>query len=192
MIDPKNFTDYNRTRGELEEVLLFSIAVAGKTAESTARYLEDFLSLNRKEFETPFETLGRLKRLGRLSEAIKNSSLGKHTILSKSFSELVDRRLNLRTCKLSDLLEIHGIGPKTARMFLLHTRKNQNYAVLDVHILAYLRDQGVDAPKQTPTSKKRYETLEAKFLTLAKESGHTVADFDLQIWNQRSRKLTNN
>lgn len=39
MIDPNNFTNYGRTDHELEEMWLFSVAVAGKTAKTQARLL---------------------------------------------------------------------------------------------------------------------------------------------------------
>jgi thermostable 8-oxoguanine DNA glycosylase len=59
--------------------------------------------------------------------------------------------------------------------------------VLDVHILKYLRSQGFEAPKQTPSGKK-YLELEKNFLELAKKNNMTPADFDLMLWTKYSTK----
>jgi len=45
MINPTTITNYNRTQSELEEFLMFSIMVAGKSAKQTAQKLNQFLRM---------------------------------------------------------------------------------------------------------------------------------------------------
>jgi hypothetical protein len=87
--------------------------------------------------------------------------------------------LNLRTCTVADLEAVHGIGPKTARMFLLHSRPAQRVAVLDTHILAWLAQCGVaDVPRSTPPAGKHYERLELAFLDLCDKAGADPASLE--------------
>ena len=101
--------------------------------------------------------------------------------------------LDLRTCSLDDLLNVYGVGNKTARFFLLHTRQGCDYAVLDTHILAWLRDNGVeDAPKNTPTNSKKYQELEKKFRYLSRLRYPYLSDaqIDLLIWSDQSNRIS--
>lgn len=93
--------------------------------------------------------------------------------------------LNLKSCSVDDLENIYGIGPKTARCFLIHSRPNMRFAGLDTHILKYLRGLGYEVPKTTPTGKK-YKEIEQIFLNLVDKSGKSVAEFDLEIWRKYS------
>jgi thermostable 8-oxoguanine DNA glycosylase len=93
---------------------------------------------------------------------------------------------------LDDLLAIHGVGNKTARFFLLHTRGG-DYAVLDTHILAWLRENGVeDAPKNTPTNTQKYKELEKKFRYLSRVKFPYLSDaqIDLLIWSDQSGRIS--
>jgi len=99
--------------------------------------------------------------------------------------------LDLATCTLEELMSVHGVGQKTARFFLLHTRPDCQCAVLDTHILKWLRDNQVDAPQNTPTSVKQYLALEKQFLFLARENFPfmSIADIDLTLWMKYSGRL---
>jgi thermostable 8-oxoguanine DNA glycosylase len=102
----------------------------------------------------------------------------------------VNSGIDLKTCTVDDLESIPGIGPKTARCFLIHSRPNQQLGALDTHILRYMREQGYDVPKSTPSSKK-YKEVEKKWLKLAneisKKTGKTLAEVDLDIWRKYAR-----
>ena len=95
--------------------------------------------------------------------------------------------MDLKTCTVEDLELIKGIGPKTARCFLIHSRPNQQLAGLDIHALRYLADQGYQVPKTTPTGKK-YKEIEGWFIKEANKAGKDVATFDLEIWNKYRNK----
>ena len=191
MIDPTQITNYNRTEAELEEFLVFAILVAGKTAKTQAKKLEQFLS-TAKEFGLPsgttaLEYISYLSKGNYLSSVMVNCKLGQYNRLEKAFEGILQFKGKLKTISVSELESVNGIGSKTARFFVLHSQKDARVACLDVHILKWLREQGYSAPKQTPT-KKRYAILEAIFLTEAWKREMNPADLDLMIWKSFSQK----
>ena len=94
---------------------------------------------------------------------------------------------DLRTCTIDDLESIKGIGFKTSRIFLTSSREGVRHAVLDTHLLRWMRDQGIqNIPKITPGNRSKYLTIEALWLTMVPD-GKTPAEFDLEIWNEYSR-----
>jgi endonuclease III len=190
MIDPTNVTKYNRTQEELEEFLLFSIFVIGKLAMRQAQILEVFIQ-SLPGIGTPFDKIGALINNSNtpLIHYLKNSKVGQYSRIERSITESVrNLKGKLDTCSISDLEAIYGIGSKTARLFILHSRPNQRIAVLDTHALKYLRNHNIlNVPKTTGMSKSEYARLEQQFLNLYDNSGYTnVADFDLMIWRHFS------
>jgi hypothetical protein len=197
MIDPSKVGWNDPTDDQLEEFLIFSIAVAGKTAIYQAAAVERFLNSVSPPGGSPFEKVRWMigvkddKKGTALRVFLENSKLGQYGKLEKAFTQLVEANLNLRTCTAEDLEKIHGIGLKTSRFFLTYTRKDQQYGILDTHILHWMRDTlHVATPKSTPTNSKQYAELEKIFLAYVNESGRTVADVDLKIWKKYSGKHT--
>lgn len=192
MIDPINFTNFERSDSELEEALLFALLVAGKNALTTARLLDRFLNDYSHIGDTPFEIFSKfeLTRLPKLSIALKDYGFGCYNSKAKGIYALVRANLNLRTCSTDDLEKIHGIGMKTSRFFILHSRLDAKCNPLDVHILRYLKDLGYDVPKVTPSSKRIYLNIEKICIQLAKQAGKTCADWDLGVWNMYRLKNT--
>lgn len=189
MIDPVRITDYNRTNNELEELLLFCIAVAGKNATTTSKNLDNLLNFGFCYDPSPFNTIRKLAEQYRpLSELMKSMGFGCYTLKSRGFIEVAyfqHHRLNLRTCTPQQLEAVSGIGMKTSRFFILHTRKNANVACLDTHILKWMEYYtGYDVPNKTP-SKTKYLELEQAFLQIAKVMKMSAADLDLLIWNKQ-------
>jgi thermostable 8-oxoguanine DNA glycosylase len=212
LIDPHNFTKFDRTEAELEEMFIFSVAVAGKTAVVIAEKVDRFLWLCRQKVAKwlmksrlkarvldfgPFRLLRCLRAEGRYSgrdeitPLLKKAKVGKYTLLGKALHQIAEEsyegRLDIRTAKVQQLESIYGVGPKTARMFVMHSRPDQRVAALDTHILAWLREQGYKAPKSTPSSPRQYALLERVFLDYADSAGMSPADFDLKIWKERTR-----
>lgn len=180
MINPFDITKYDRTDAELEEFFLFCGVVAGKTATTQARLLDSMLS---SVFgSSPFDKIKRLLRNDTLMEALKNSRLGQYRRLHNYMEDAV--KLDLRNCNVSDLESVRGCGPKTARMFLMHSRPKQRLAAIDTHVLKYLASANVKVPKATPPAGPSYRRLEEDFLRLADEANMDVADYDLMIWKR--------
>jgi len=184
MIDPTRITNFDRNIEELEELLLFCIAVAGKNATTTSKNMEYLLDFGR-DFSngSPFEIIKCLSEKYDLSELIKSFGFGCYSTKSKGFIQISNSGLDLKSCTTEDLEKIHGIGMKTSRFFILHSRKNANVACLDTHILQWLsKYSGVEVPKQTP-SRHKYLELENMFLAVANSLKIHPADLDLKIWN---------
>jgi len=190
LVDPANVTNYRMSQYELEEFALFSIVVAGKTASTQARLLQDFLNDIPALFLgeiSPFAKIRYMINGGILRDKLEKSKLGQYTKIYKAFREIVMLPIDLRTCTVEELEAIHGIGPKTARFFILHSRPNQKVAALDTHILRYMREElGIPTPKSTPSGKK-YAELEQLFIKHAEDLGRDTAELDLEIWNRYSK-----
>lgn len=187
VIDPRYVTNYDRTEAELEEFWLFCLVVAGKTATTQARLLEGFLSLLRDACDlTPFQAIQRAIDDGKLLEYLKYSRLGQFTRLEKAMVQSMAFHGKLKTVQTSELEEITGVGSKTARFFILHTRADQEIAVLDTHVLRYLRDKGLTEQKGTPPKGAKYDALEKVFIAEAKLANMSIADYDLHIWRTYS------
>ena len=189
MVDPVNLTQYDLTTPQLEEYILFSLAVAGKNAQTTAHLLDTCLQRMHSELHLsdwqPFEAL-RHFHASALVERLKSAGLGCYQLRARGFLYLAEAGLNLRTCSLEQLEACPGIGLKTSRLFVLHTRRNAQVACLDVHILHFLRDLGYTVPTQTPSSRRHYMLLEEIFLEQARKRRQSPAKLDLAIWRQYS------
>jgi len=192
MIDPVNFTNYNLSDKQLQEYILFAIAVSGKNAITTAKTLDKFL-LHIKQMvndEDLFNCIKEMSKTFSLSELLKSFGFGCYNLKSKGFLEIASSGLDLRNCSTLDLEEISGIGMKTSRFFILHTRPNAKVSCLDVHILRWMKRYGYEnIPVQTPSSKKMYMDIEEKFLQLCEKLNKDPATMDLEIWNsERSER----
>lgn len=182
MIDPFKITNFNRSTEELQEFWLFCLAVAGKKATMIASKIDEFLS-GRNLNETPFEYVDRLSHSGELLERLKDVRMGKYALLELAFANSAQAgRLDLREVMPSDLEELPGVGPKTARFFIMHSREDAQIAVIDTHVTKYLKERGHDVPNGVPTGKV-YARLEQIMIAETKASGMSPADFDLAIWS---------
>jgi len=203
-LDVQNVTWFDRTDHELEAFLLLTIVVAGKNAKVQQEKLKAFLrpALGCCHLwggpYGPFDFIRSL--IDREAESVNTDRLlvrmvahrlGQYRRLVRCFSEIVDldTRHGLRRCGVHDLEEIHGIGPKTARYFLLHSLPDQQLAVLDTHILAWMKKvkKCKNVPKVTPGNRTKYRMWELRFLYFCGRLNKTPAELDLEIWNQRSK-----
>lgn len=192
MIDPTNITDFNRDDYSIQEVILFWICAAGKNARVVSNCLDVILKKGHDLFGENILPFDIIKKFENLPQVLKNYGIGCYNNKSRSMLELVNSGLDLRTCSVQDLENIYGIGPKTARCFIIHTRKNARHAGLDTHLLKFLRDKGYNAPISTPNSRKKYAEVESIFLKLVDEYKTTVHELDLKIWNEYSSRKKKN
>lgn len=195
MIDPNNITNYNLNNYQLQKELYFWVLVAGKTAAVIAKRLElvlfDLKKLWKKDNPNkkpppPFKLIADLcnKRKGSLwlANILKKNGIGCHQSKAKGLIQLATSKLNPKKCTIEDLEKIHGIGFKTSRCYLLHTRKDAQCAGLDTHLLDCLKSLGYNVPDATPGSKKQYLQIEKIFLNLAHKVKRSPAELDLLIW----------
>jgi len=180
MIDPNSITKYDRTDKELLEFWLFCILVAGKKSSWAANKVEE---LN-KVFS--IEVMFQLDK-----PLVKNMlmlcSVGQYERISNAIHE--SKSIDLRKVGFLELMQIKGIGPKTAAFFLTHSRENESIPVLDTHILKYIRSKGHAAPKQTPQDPNKYNQLGRLFVELSNNDypNMSLADRDLEIWKSYAK-----
>jgi len=195
MIDPYNITNYNRTKNELQDFLLFTIVVAGKTAYIQAQKLEQFLSsintrLSMPEHTSPFQSLKSADQHGILMEEILKAKIGQYKKIYNGFKYISEREYNLNRMTPQLLECIPGVGMKTSRFFLLHSDKyyKDKIAILDTHILKFIKEN-IDhrAPKSTPTIAVTYKYWEDVFLSWCEVNNKDMAEFDLEVWKSYAR-----
>lgn len=188
MIDPQNITNFEQSDEELEEHLLFWLLVAGKTASFISARLEVMLQeLDGVPPSSPLKAFSGYRRS--LPLYLRKHGVGCFTLKAKGIRYLGQANFDLKACSLDDLIKVPGIGPKTARCFLVHSRPDARYACLDTHVLKYLRDHlglpGV--PETTPQSRAVYARLERDFLAECDRQGKHPAILDLEIWRSYAR-----
>lgn len=226
--NPDAVTNYQRSPEEHQEFLTFTAATAGKDARMTARQLgrawsslryqevarrtraarrADPSTPPRAHFEravadvkklSPYEVLGTAQNL---QGTLHRAGVTPHTQRAASFRHLAAHVPHPEQAGLTDLMQTPGISQKSARFYLLHSRPGEKHAVLDRHILHWMRGHGVETPTNTPNDPRKYEALQQHYFRLADEHtrpGATCAhcahagtaspaDLDFKIWHERSR-----
>jgi len=182
LLNPQNF---NRTQKELEEFLLLCIFVAGKSSKIQFNKLEDFVNLL-PPTETYFESLSKLS-IAEIKNKLIEVKTGQYDRLSGCLFILSRKNLDLKQCTCEELEAIPGIGFKTSRFFVTYSRPTTNYAILDVHILAWLKTKYPKTPKATPSNKKEYLKYEQYFLDECAKPDLTPQELDIQIWRERQK-----
>lgn len=186
MHDPYKLT-YDRTDRELEEFLVFCMAAAATNAIAATRAVTKLQEAYGPG--SPLEIIRKLKE--KLPEALRACGFRFPESRARNYYAVAVSGINLRTCTVQELEELPGIGPKTSRFFVMHSRPGEAHAVLDVHVMTYLRESGYPAPKR-PTA-ANYLKWQKIFLEHAKSLGITdIASLDLELWSRyRQRpKLT--
>jgi N-glycosylase/DNA lyase len=95
----------------------------------------------------------------------------------------------LRACKTArearrSIVEIGvGIGPKQASLFLRNIGFTEELAILDTHLLRFMRLFGLLRQAIRPISSlQNYETLENRLRNYAKRTGYSLGCIDQAIW----------
>lgn len=182
MINPYDLNQpWDRRR--LEEWILFSICVCNKPADATAKKVEEFLYGDKsvpKEL-TPFQRVKYFAIRGRLTARMRKVKFGQYTRIQRAMLDVLKKVKDPLKTTVAELESVHGIGPKSARMIMLYYKPETECAPLDTHVLKWLRLQGYDAPKGTPSGKK-YLELEQAFIAEAKKRKMTVKELDTHVW----------
>lgn len=185
MVNPSDCTNFERSDSELQEFAIFCICVANKNADQIAPKVHSLLQ--HCDGVTPFSFLREHRPA--LNSLLKLEKLSPYSQRAKAIDGILN--VDIRTCSKDDLLLIPGIGPKTARYFLLHSRKDADHAVLDTHHMRLLAMHGVVSPRKAPTQERQYvevEKLHQKFRT--KVAPHlSAAEFDLIVWKAMSKRM---
>jgi N-glycosylase/DNA lyase len=83
------------------------------------------------------------------------------------------------------LLELPGIGPKTAGWIVRNYLGSDEVAVIDIHVLRAGIEAAVFDPSWAPA--RQYDLLEALFLAWAQHGAVNAADLDAIVWAERAR-----
>jgi hypothetical protein len=194
-VDPASIPE-KMTRDQLQWWILFTIAVAGKTAKGTEKKMREFLTVAGIRDRNPFHIVNFMIATGQLGRGLRKVKLGKYKLLNAGFRKAVTLDLDLLeradyAHALDLLTAIPGLGPKGARMILMYAfphHANQ-WVVLDTHILRWLREQGIkDVPKATPPEGRTYKRLEREFKVFCDRRKLTTRQLDTEIWTAYSRK----
>jgi N-glycosylase/DNA lyase len=78
--------------------------------------------------------------------------------------------------------DVHGLGPKQASLFLRNIGYSDDVAILDTHVLRYMRLIGATAHVTPPSSLRRYTECEWEFRDIATYLGLPVAVADIATW----------
>tara|TARA_R100000152_G_C6746159_1_gene169752 strand:+ start:474 stop:1229 length:756 start_codon:yes stop_codon:yes gene_type:complete len=222
-VDPLSITNFERNRIEQELFLLFCIFVAGRASLPIADKLNRMFSLNdlcmpaklpddctqemrysaavvRTSLTSnmrPFSILRKLYDEGLLMHFLQLHKLGQYTRIYNCIEEITNPATGitiLSDVSVDALVSYSGIGPKTARFFVVHSRPNQKYAILDTHILnmisRYLSENcgRVSSPyrelvpKSTPQNETEYKFWELMYLGICSKQHKEPAEFDLATW----------
>lgn len=197
---------YDAKINELERFILVNMFVAGKNASVQQVKLDQFISCVRRDLGGDIvDTLGVLSAIhnclttdevnDKVLGWLKEVKSGQYTRLVAGITQLAENigsgRIDLKNCNRSHLVKIKGIGYKTASMFLMYTRRNQNIACLDTHILKWLREETTttNVPLATPVLKTEYNRLENIFIHYAKAANKSISEFDFEIWSRYRQKV---
>jgi len=157
---------------ELEWHLIYAIVVAGKSAR-----FANVVIARLKEIHLARGEGSPINHLVAHPEDLRAANAGRYGILEKAFLEFSRRQPELRTCHPRELERIPGIGPKTSRFFVVWTRPEARFAVLDRHVLRWMN-------ARPPKTVREYEELEREFLEEADRRGQTPRELDLEIWRK--------
>lgn len=191
-VDPAAIPE-KMTRDQLEWWILFTIAVAGKSAKGTEIKMRAFMDL--WPVGSPFNRIKMMVENDILNKNLRRVKIGKYKLLTKGFK--MASTLNLDFIEKAEpqtalqiLSLVPGLGPKGSRMILMYAFPHHAdlWVVLDTHILRWLREQGFSAPKSTPPEGPTYRKLEMFFRAAARGRNMTTRQLDTEIWTKYSLK----
>jgi len=187
MIDPHNITNYDRNITELQEFLVFAVAVAGKNSDHVAPKINALFKVPLfVELINNYPWLENGLWEAHMHALLKQHKTGNYGRMMRFLKELAKSEINLVECQIDELLSLYGVGPKSACFFLLHSRPKQDLIVLDTHVRKFLASKGWKL--SAIPDKIRYLNIVNKAIQFIKSSYPqlTLAEADLQIWKEFS------
>ena len=183
--------DYQRNTTQLLEFLLWCTCIAGKSSATITPRFNNLIE------QIPAKKL--IKSHGNtIINALKKHGIGQYNRLKKCWQEIAFGSINNRKCNSGaflkhaprhEITELHGIGLKTASFYIQCTRPLEDIAVLDTHILKWLKQEFAPypVPSSTPQDETEYIKLECMFIGAAAYLNKSPAELDLALWKQYSQ-----
>lgn len=117
----------------------------------------------------------RAKQIRQAAERLYGVGITLHSMLSSSH--------NVRDVRRRLIMEIPGLGPKQASLFLRNIGFTAHVAVLDTHVLTYMHLIGLnESTAKCVSALPKYEALERAFVEHAYSFGCDPDYFDLAVW----------
>jgi len=117
-------------------------------------------------------------RANQIRQAAEQLYRSKHTLRS-----FLEASRDSRDARRRLALEVSGLGPKQASLFLRNIGYAAHVAVLDVHVLTYMSWVGLtEMPVRSVSTVRKYEALEDAFIEHAYSFGYSPDRFDLAVW----------
>lgn len=172
--------------------LLRCIAVAGHSAEFIEARIPALIQELTSGHFSASPIYAAAADLIRFRSLLMKYRLGQYDRLSRAMKDLAALAMHqegLDKVTRTQLVEVTGIGMKTASFFLLYSR-GDTVAVLDRHILRYLATiyPDITFPASPPASVQKYLEFERLFLEHCVEKGYDPIRHDFKIWDQARRK----
>ena len=100
-----------------------------------------------------------------------------------SFQSMLGAARSASQARVSLVEAVSGFGPKQASLYLRRVGFSSELAVLDTHIIDYLKmARGIDLKPGSLSRLSVYEQIEHQFRQVANDFGHGVGCVDLAMW----------
>lgn len=166
----------------------FNLKMLGSFAHNSIRHDDE-------NIHSPFAFIHIMVKFKLVRKWLEHWKVGQYARFTRAIHDVHDTFLwdsdkllpagnaQLSTIRLNDIMgKITGMGMKSARFFLVHSRWDQPYAILDVHVLKWLNQVYGTTHKKTPSHHKDYKLLEGLFLGECVKWRKGPAEMDTFIW----------
>jgi len=148
-----------------------------------------YQSIVRQAFEEPLDVVVNSKRR-KLFPRFRNriSALLARTVDNiywdgGSIKEVLKGAHSARNARELLINAVSGFGPKQASLYLRRIGYSSDLAVLDTHVLDYMKlALGVKPKRSLLSNISGYESLETEFQEIAAKFGYTIGCVDLALW----------
>jgi len=175
----REFKEFGRKGNEVWfSELCFCILTANSTAKLGLKIQgelgDGFLTLPKKELTRRLKELGHRFYNKRADFIVSARKFERMKDIITKFSDVQRAREWLTE-------NVDGIGWKEASHFLRNVGF-EDVAILDRHILALMREQGLIGQVPRTLTRRRYLEIEEKLKELAEKIGLSLAELDLYMW----------
>ena len=187
-----------------QKFLLTIMFVAGKNATTQQKKVDAFIDCVKRDIgDIPVSTMGVFAAIHaavptttldtQVEQWLQEVKVGQYSRLTAAIKSACVRlavgTLNLTYPTRQALSNTVGVGLKSASMFLLYTVPGWRGAVLDTHILKFIRDTlGEEVPLATPAKVADYTRIEDIYLKWADKQKKSLSELDFEIWSSYRKK----
>lgn len=171
-----------------EEEYFYEICYCLLTPQTNAFHADAVVKiLKQQNFQENFFDTEELLRSNRHYIRFHRTKAKRLALLREQYPLVLEslRRRDLPPIPLREemIRMVNGFGYKEATHFLRNIGKSGGLAILDRHILRYLKDFGVLRSFPETLSKLQYLKIERKFQKFALSIGISIEELDLLFWS---------